>query len=193
MKFSKKWLFLPLALVLVLGIIFLGGCTGQQGAQGEQGPAGTCDEAALQKMVDDAVKNLDVSDLNIDVTAKCCTAELEFVSLDMDCPEPGDSWFMVFGSGFPAEERVTLYFLDDGDPQLKWFRTDTNESGAFAWCGPLPSYANFDEDLFKDVSPWDPDLLEDCPCGGHDMWVFTVGAYVGNNLQATSPMYVQGD
>lgn len=197
MKFGK-WLLIPmLVLVLVLGAALVG-CMGEQGPAGPEGPAGpagaagVCDTDDCEEAAKDAVEDV-VKEAMEDMEApEASTATAVIVMPGMDCPEPGD-YAIVFGSGFPAEERVTAYFLVEGDPELKWFRADTNEAGAFIWCGDLPLEGEFNEDIFVDVDPVDPDENDECPCGPEDMFVLTVGFYVDNTLLATFPMYVFGD
>ena len=163
----KRFWILGLIAVLLVSIFALGGCigtTGPQGPQGEKGAAGPPGEC------------------DCDVVASNAT----FVIVADGCPDFEDE-VLIFGSGFEAEETVTFYFWgEDKDTQVKWFKVDANEVGAFSTEAGIPTYSEFNEDILKDVS-----VTEDTVCG--DVVALTVGAYVDGDCVATFPLFVPAD
>ena len=163
----KRFWILGVVAVLLVAAFAIGGCVpvagpaGPQGEQGEAGPPGECD---------------------CDVAASNAT----FVIVATDCPDFEDK-ILVFGSGFAAEETVTLYFWgEDKDTQVKWCKVDTNEVGAFAVEEAIPTYSEFNEDILKDVS-----ADEDMPC--YEGVALTVGAYVDGDCVATFPLILPAE
>ncbi|MCJ7634179.1 hypothetical protein MUP77_17545 [Candidatus Bathyarchaeota archaeon] len=168
---KKYTIFSVLAVLLVAVLVFSGcgvvGQTGQQGAVGLTGPAGPAGECDCEVAV---------------------AAPAQLVFLSDECPIPGETEFIIFGSGFKADATVTLYFAGESTAkQVKWFKADTNEVGAFYAVEVLPSYSEFNQDIFKDVTPIDCEKV-DCVCA--DTVALTVGAYVGSSLVTTYPMLV---
>lgn len=187
---KKKYTIIGILAALLLVCFGVLSCAGAVGPAGEVGPVGPAGAAGAPGPEGPAGPQGERGPAGNGGGASTAELYLQYIEgppcLGLDCcPEPEDN-FAITGSGFPADEKVSLYFWGDNDEQaLKWFSAKTNESGAFFAQESLPLESEFNQDIF-DVStiesPCNPDL---------DAVVLTVGAYVGGDLMATYSMLVE--
>jgi hypothetical protein len=165
----KKWMFGILAVVLIAGLFAIAGCTtvpvagpaGPAGPEGPAGPAGECD---------------------CDVVGG--TASL-FIGATGCAGVDDEVEVTVKGAGFSDGALVTLYFASEGSAkELKWFKVEANEVGAFCIDVTVPNETTL-RDVLLDITTTDG-------CCGDD-YVLTVNAFEGGTLAATAPLVLAAD
>lgn len=173
----KKYTILAIVAVLLVAVFAFSGC-GTQGTTGPAGAAGTnADYTVVQTMIDAAI-----ADIPEGTTVTGSSAALVWDGGDAQviCGED----IVVYGSGFPSEKTITIYFADESTGRsLKWFKVDKDdisEVGGFRVETTVPDVENFDIDIFKDVT-----------VDANGFYALTVGAYDGTKLLTTAPLAVE--